>query len=506
MNDATNRFVNVETGKAMFQRTKKKTTKVSTPTDKLTMSDLDAKRKQNNSMHKKNSVEPSGTNLGQYLFGGSGSGDEMSLASSVNSTSSTSSSLRKESINTNSSPLLKVPSSDATVSSMKISVSPSRELGTFEPEATNAVCAMRSSPTEDALKTSSILKPTMQNVSPEEFMWQSYAPDAQGITDSAKSDNFQTSQESMEKKSDMVGAVIDNNKKPQFDVIDTLNIENVQCENDSKDLSTSKVKASPNDSHFGWVSHVPGESGAFVSGDEAMQILDDGEASFESEHKFSLRKSFVASSFSKSNSVNQESLGMIENDHIWGASGASGESNIDGEINSNSISNRRKEKDSAVVNTDEHRNVDERSWQKSAAKRLPRTQEEKEAVQNYFIERSMPLGHIVDGNATRSQAVRFNDTQKNMNDGPSAGTKLCNARAKINTNMKQICTKPRDAPNANLEAQKKRQIPTFEPSGKLNSVLLAMMILQSSTSCCIQPVSRRYKAQIVQAENVLVTT
>ena len=50
------------------------------------------------------------------------------------------------------------------------------------------------------------------------------------------------------------------------------------------------------------------------------------------------RKSFVASSFSKSNSVNQESLGMIENDHIWGASGASGESNIDGEINSNSIS------------------------------------------------------------------------------------------------------------------------------------------------------------------------
>ena len=96
---------------------------------------------------------------------------------------------------------------------MKISVSPSRELGTFEPEATNAVCAMRSSPTEDALKTSSILKPTMQNVSPEEFMWQSHALDAQGITDSAKSDNFQTSQESMEKKSDMVGAVIDNNKK-----------------------------------------------------------------------------------------------------------------------------------------------------------------------------------------------------------------------------------------------------------------------------------------------------
>ena len=149
---------------------------------------------------------------------------------------------------------------------------------------------MRSSPTEDALKTSSILKPTMQNVSPEEFMWQSYAPDAQGITDSAKSNNFKTSQESTEKKSDMVGAVIDNNKKPQFDVIDTLNIENVQCENDSKDLSTSKVKASPNDSHFGWVSHVPGESGAFVSGDEAMQILDDGEASFESEHKFSCEK------------------------------------------------------------------------------------------------------------------------------------------------------------------------------------------------------------------------
>ena len=190
MNDATNRFVNVETGKAMFQRTKKNTTKVSTPTDKLTMSDLDAKRKQNKSMHKKNSVEPSGTNLGQYLFGGSGSGDEMSLASSVNSTSSTSSLLRKESIYTNNSPLLKVPSSDATVSSMKISVSPSRELGTFEPEATNAVCAMRSSPTEDALKTSSILKPTRQNVSPEEFMWQSYAPDAQVITDSTKSGQF----------------------------------------------------------------------------------------------------------------------------------------------------------------------------------------------------------------------------------------------------------------------------------------------------------------------------
>ena len=74
------------------------------------------------------------------------------------------------------------------------------------------------------------------------------------------------------------------------------------------------------------------------------QILDDGEASFESEHKFSLRKSFVASSFSKSNSVNQESLGMIENDHIWGASGASGESNIDGEINSNSISKRHVKK------------------------------------------------------------------------------------------------------------------------------------------------------------------
>ena len=62
----------------------------------------------------------------------------------------------------------------------------------------------------------------------------------------------------------------------------------------------------------------------------------------------------MASSFSKSNSVNQESLGMIENDHIWGASGASGESNIDGEINSNSISKRHiKEKDSAAVNTDD---------------------------------------------------------------------------------------------------------------------------------------------------------
>ena len=92
MNDATNRFVNVETGKAMVQRMKKKTPRVSTPADKLTMSDLDAKRIQNNSMHKKKSVEASGTNLGQYLFGGSGSGDEMSLASSVNSTSSTSSS------------------------------------------------------------------------------------------------------------------------------------------------------------------------------------------------------------------------------------------------------------------------------------------------------------------------------------------------------------------------------------------------------------------------------
>ena len=112
MNDATNRFVNVETGKPMFQRTKKKTTKVSTPTDRLTMSDLDAKRKQNNRIHKKNSVEPSGTFLGLYLFGGSGSGDEMSLASSVNSTSSTSSSLRKESIYTNNSPLLKLPSRD----------------------------------------------------------------------------------------------------------------------------------------------------------------------------------------------------------------------------------------------------------------------------------------------------------------------------------------------------------------------------------------------------------
>ena len=142
---------------------------------------------------------------------------------------------------------------------MKISVSPSHELGTFEPEATNAVCAMRSSPTEDAMKTSSILKPTRQTVSPEEFMWQSYAPDAQVVTDSTKSGHFERSQESTEKKSDVVGAVIDNNKKSQFDVIDTLNIENVQCENDSKDLSTSKVKASPNDSHFGWVSVSQGK-------------------------------------------------------------------------------------------------------------------------------------------------------------------------------------------------------------------------------------------------------
>ena len=105
----------------------------------------------------------------------------------------------------------------------------------------------------------------------------------------------------------------------------------------------------------------------------------------------------------------------------------------------------------------------------------------------------MPLGHIVDGNATRSQAVRFNDTQKGIN-GLSAGTIPCNARAKIYTNTEQIFMKLRDAPNANLEAQK-RQIPTFEPSGKFNSVVLVMMILQSSTSCCIQQHQgdKRYK-------------
>ena len=90
----------------------------------------------------------------------------------------------------------------------------------------------------------------------------------------------------------------------------------------------------------------------------------------------------------------------------------------------------------------------------------------------------MPLGHIVDGNATRSQAVRFNDTQKGINKGLSAGTKPCNARAKINTNTEQISMKPRDAPNANLEAQKKRG--KYRPLSHLesfNSVLLVMMIL-----------------------------
>ena len=87
---------------------------------------------------------------------------------------------------------------------------------------------------------------------------------------------------------------------------------------------------------------------------------------------------------------------------IWGASGASGESNIDGEINSNSISNRRKEKDSAVVNTDEHRNVDERSWQKSAAKRLHELKRKKRPykiilpnAQCHLVTllMEMPLGH-----------------------------------------------------------------------------------------------------------------
>ena len=140
MNDATNRFLNanvVANGKPL---------QVHTPKDKLTLSDLDARLKRNNSNetnnNEKSTTGGSSTNFRQYLFGSGGSGDEISLSSSINS------SLASSSTN-NDSPLLKFHNSsgrhDQNINnnnssespSVQLSVSPTNELGTFEPESTN---------------------------------------------------------------------------------------------------------------------------------------------------------------------------------------------------------------------------------------------------------------------------------------------------------------------------------------------------------------------------------
>ena len=114
--------------------------------------------------------------------------------------------------------------------------------------------------------------------------------------------------------------------KIDTDLIETLNIKNIASNtknlnhsavrNDSSNNNSFDNKNTFETSKLGWVSYVPGESRDFVSGDKALKILDDGEASFNSEHKFSLRESFVASSLNGAGKSTNNTKGissMIDN-------------------------------------------------------------------------------------------------------------------------------------------------------------------------------------------------
>ena len=460
MNDATNRFLNanaVANGKPL---------QVHTPKDKLTLSDLDARLKRNNSNetnnNEKSTTGGSSTNFRQYLFGSGGSGDEISLSSSINS------SLASSSTN-NDSPLLKFHNSSGRYDqsiiinnnssespSVQLSVSPTNELGTFEPESTNRMfnsMAAKNSPPPELIAR----KMSSSGISPEEFMWQSYAPGAKTkavlnqtrkLPTATNTTNSDSNNNNNNNSQDTNNDNNNNNNKVDIDIIDRLDMNNISMTENTV-TNTDGMKKSK----FGWVSYVPGESGNFVSGDKALKILDDGEASFNSEHKFSLRDSFVASSLNesqKSTNDTKQSVGMIANDHIWGASGASGEGDTFTNNNNSLRNNNNKNKNinnNSVIKMDDNNNnnnnqnknpiddnlkislgmnningkskngsdVNKRSsrqaWEKDVVNNLPKTNKEKDSVQKYFIERSMPLGNIVNGDATKTNAVRFSDTE-----------------------------------------------------------------------------------------------
>jgi hypothetical protein len=329
-----------------------------TPAEKLNLSDLAVQS--NNSVSTPASTASTPRNgFGQYLFE-DGSGDESSLASSLNSRASLGTA---------------TPSAQSSPRASKV-------LGTFE-DTRGATTTLGK-----VVLSATALGQSVDGS--DQFMWQSFAPK----DTLAPADN---EDKPLGKNPNNV------QRADKGNIVDGANIEEAALpppavESDALGSSGENFRTE-GDENFGWTSLKPGMSAAsqdFVGGAEAMGVIDDGEASFNSEHKFSMAESLSSTRHVLSASNNFDG-GKGDAMQFSAAMFAFEDSQI-AKGKDDGLEAGEKPKvgweSEALVEDGQERDIGEEAGT---------------SADDYFQARSLPMGTI-SGDAPEELAVRFVDT------------------------------------------------------------------------------------------------